>query len=128
MGLLMVGVALLFLFVLIFGVGAHPVIIALFAIFTAPAIWDVLRDARSWLEISDQHIAWGVGSRTGSVRLDAIKEVRTKTSLDFAQRATILEASGAKHRIPMPCLPRNRQLDTELEARGVVVKRTFFGG
>ncbi len=128
MGLAMVGVAILFLLVLVFGIRAHPAIVAIFVLLTAPAVWDVWRDAKSWLEVSETHIAWGVGARTGSVPLDAIEEVRTRTSLDFAQRATIVETRGVKHRIPMPCLPGNRHLDTALEARGVLVKRTLFGG
>ncbi len=128
MGLAMVGVAIVFLLVLVFGIRAHPAIIAIFVVLTAPAVWDVWRDARSWLEVSDTHIAWAMGARTGSMQLDTIAEVRTTTSLDFAQRAIIIDNSGLKHRIPMPCLPRNRQLDEALEARGVLVKRSLFGG
>ena len=128
MGFVMVGVAVLFLIILIFGIEAHPAVIGLFAVFTAPAIWDLWRDARSSLEISDARMSWTAGSRSGSVDLREIAEVRLRTALDFSQRATVLETSGARHRIPMPCLPPHRQLDTALETRGVPVKRSLFGG
>ncbi len=57
MGLAMVGIAALFVLILIFGIGAHPAIVAIFVVLTAPAVWDVWRDAKSWLEVSDTHIA-----------------------------------------------------------------------
>ena len=123
---LMVGLALLFLLVLIFGIGAHPLIAAVFAALIAPAVRDLWRDTTASLRIDDDRLTWKAGSRSGEVALADIAEVQARTALDLSQRAAILTENGEKHRIPMPCLPGGRQLDEALEARGVRVRRSLF--
>lgn len=122
----MVGAGLAFLALLIFGVGAHPVIVAIVALLIAPALWDVLRDARASLSVDGAEIAWQTGARTAAVPFTAIDEVVLATTLDFSQRASLRLTDGGRIRIPPECLPGGRVLDNTLEARGIRHRRSLF--
>lgn len=122
----MVGAGLVFLGLLIFAVGAHPLIVAIVALLIAPALWDVLRDACATLTVDDTSIGWQTGARTASVPFTAIDEVVLATTLDFSQRASLRLTDGGRVRIPPECLPGGRRLDAALEARGVRNRRSLF--
>ena len=126
-GLYMVGTALLGLGVLIFGIGAHPVVVTIFALVIAPAVWDVLRDAVAWIEIDDRALRWQSGARGAELPLSEIEEVILSTTLDISQRAKVSTVEGTRMRIPPECLPGGRALDAALAARGVTHRRSLFG-
>ena len=118
--------AIVGLLVLIFGLEAHPLISAFFAVIVTPAVWDVVSNNRAELSISGEDIRWQVGKRANSARLDEIDRVKARTAFDFSQRVSIRLHDGKRRAIPPPCVPPGRVLDTELEARGVWVERTLF--
>ncbi len=124
-GIAMVAVALICLGLLIFAIDAHPVLVAIFAIIIGPALWDVIRDSRSTLSLDDTHLRWITGARDVSVPLTEIDEVVLATTMDFSQRATIRLRDGRKIRIPPQCLPGGRMLDTALEERAVIHRRSL---
>ncbi|MBT8415478.1 MAG: hypothetical protein KJO30_14225 [Boseongicola sp.] len=121
----MVAFAIIGLLVLMFGLQAHPFVVALFGVLIAPAIWSIIANTKAHLSIDETSISWQVGSRGDSVDFDDIDFVRARTALDLSQRFAIFRNSGPKLHIPGPCLPSGRQLDEALEARGVTVKRLF---
>ena len=125
-GIAMVAVALVCLAVLIFGIDAHPLLVTLFAIIVAPALWDVLRDNRATLALNDTHLSWTAGAQKIEIPFTEIDEVVLATTMDFSQRATIQLRDGRKIRIPPQCLPGGRVLDTALEARAVIHRRSLF--
>ena len=127
-GIAMVAVAVLFLGVLVFALDASPLVVALFALITAPAVWEVLRDSRAWLKVDDTALTWQAGARRGNVALAQIDEVVLSTTFDLAPRARVRLKSGERFRLPMECLPPGRALDAALEARGVSHRRAFFAG
>ena len=118
--------AVIALFVLIFGLDAHPLIIAFFAVVVSPAVWDVIANNRAEFHISDESIRWQVGKRANDARLDEIDRVKARTAFDFSQRVSIRMRDGTRRAIPPPCIPPGRVLDSELEARGVRVERIIF--
>ena len=118
--------AVIALFVLIFGLDAHPLIIAFFAVVVSPAIWDVIANNTAEFHISDESIRWQVGRRANDARLDEIDRVKARTAFDFSQRVSIRMRDGTRRAIPPPCIPPGRVLDSELEARGVRVERIIF--
>ena len=122
----MTGIGLVGLAGLIFGIDAHPVVIALFALLLAPAIWDVIRDGRATLAIDTDSVTWKSGARSGMVTIHEIDEAKLATTLDFSQRATLLLKNGQKLRIPSECLPGGRVLDAEMEKRGIRNRRSLF--
>ncbi|MDU8944893.1 hypothetical protein [Ovoidimarina sediminis] len=126
-GLAMVTAALLCLSLLIFAVDAHPVIVALFAVVTGPAVWDVFRDARATLQINDKRLAWNTGHHEITVPLGEIREAVLSTSFDFSQRGKIHLSDGRRLRIPPQCMPGGRTLDAALELRAVPYRRSLFG-
>lgn len=121
----MVAFAIVALLVLVFGLQAHPFIVALFGVLIAPAIWSIVANTEAELTIDDASISWQVGARGDRVDFDDIDYVRARTALDLSQRVAVFRNSGPKLYIPGPCLPSGRQLDEALEARGVTVKRLF---
>ena len=118
-------IAIGFLFLLIFGLNAHPIIVAGGAVLISPAIWSILANTQAYLEINDHSISWQVGQRGDAVEFDDLDYVKARTSLDLSQRVTVVRKSGPKLHIPGPCLPGGRKLDQALETRGVRVKRLF---
>ena len=118
--------AFIALMVLIFGLDAHPLIAAFFAVVVSPAVWDVVANNRAEMNISDRRIHWRVGQRANEARLDEIDRVAARTGLDFSQRVSIRMRDGTRRAIPPACIPPGRVLDSELEARGVTVERTLF--
>lgn len=126
-GLAMVGVALICLVLLIFAIDAHPLIVAIFALITAPAVWDVARDARATLSVDARHLSWNTGHHEITVPLAEIEEAVLSTAFDFSQRGKITLRDGRRVRIPPQCMPRGRSLDAALEARGIIHRRSLFG-
>ncbi|MEO0655493.1 MAG: hypothetical protein AAFY77_11570 [Pseudomonadota bacterium] len=124
--LAMVGGALAILLVLIFAVNAHPLIVTVFALLIAPAIWDVWRGAEATLRVDDDGIHWTTGARRAEAPWEAIDEVVLATTLDFSQRASLRLSDGGRMRIPPECLPGGRVLDQVLEARGIRHRRSLF--
>ena len=127
LGLAMVGAALLCLVLLIFAVEAHPIVVAIFAVITGPALWDVVRDARATLTLDDTNLSWNSGHHDITLPLTEIEEAALSTSFDFSQRGKITLRDGRRVRIPPQCMPRGRSLDHALEARGVIHRRSLFG-
>ena len=58
--------------------------------------------------------------------LATIDHVLFETRLDFSVRVTIVRPDGKKLRIPPDTLPHHKDLEAELDARGVTTKRRHF--
>ena len=121
----LVGGAIVVLLVMIVWLEAHPLIVALFGVLIAPAIWTIMANTEAKLTVTDEAISWQVGARGDEVELSDIDYMRARTALDLSQRVALFRHSGPKLHIPGPCLPSGRQLDEALGARNVTVKRLF---
>ncbi|WP_136439479.1 hypothetical protein [Pacificoceanicola onchidii] len=99
----------------------------LFAV-TLPMLWDVIRNRAAGLEMDETQIRWWSGRHTGDARLSAIDHVRFDTRLDLSVRVRLVLKGPAARRVQIPqdALPPHQDLQAELEARGVPVKRHYF--
>jgi hypothetical protein len=122
----MTGLALIAVPVLAFGLRAHWGFVALFVLLAAPAVWEVLSDARSTLGVTRDRISWKTGARGNTIALADIDQVRLATRLDFSQRARLILNNGSKVTIPGACLPPGRELDNVLQGQGITVSRSLF--
>ena len=104
----------------------HPVIAAIVAVMMLPAIWDIVVGADATMTIDNTHLTWRMGGRGDSYDLHEIERVTTNLTWDFSRKATVFAKSGAKHRIPPPCLPPDVAFDLALRERGVAVERSLF--
>ncbi|WP_371036716.1 hypothetical protein [Rhodosalinus sp. FB01] len=101
-------------------------VLAIPALFTLPALWDLISDRRAGLALGAERIAWHAGRRSGEVALAQIETVRFDTRLDLSVRVTLVLRSGRRIRLPQECLPRPAELQSALAARGVSTERHHF--
>lgn len=121
---------------------AAPWLVALLALPTLPALYDLLADPRSGLEITapgpatspaprpatgeTARLRWFTGRRGGALPLARIRAARFDTRFDLSVRVTLILDDGTRLRLPPPCLPPHRRLEAALKARGVAVIRQHF--
>lgn len=123
-------VALVVVWALILGaiafLEASPVLMALIALCTAPALYDLISARKSGLEVTAAGLSWFAGRRTGDIAWAKIDHIRLDTRLDFSVRASAVLTSGRKVRVPLEATPQADLLEKELAARGIRVKRHHF--
>lgn len=95
-------------------------------LFTLPALWDLICDPSSGLNLTDATLAWHSGKRHGEVPLAEIDHIRLDTRLDFSVRATLVLHTGAKVRLPFEATPPHQAFEDALIARGLKTRRTHF--
>ena len=105
---------------------AAPWLVALMGAFTLPALWGFAQDNTSSLELSAHDMRWSTGRRSASVALDEIDHMRLDTRLDLSVRATAVLKTGRKLRLPFECTPPHMAFETELQNRGIDVRRHHF--
>jgi len=101
-------------------------LMALLALPTLPALYDLYRDPEAGLELDADTLSWRSGRRRGTLALAEIARLRLDTRWDFSVRATAVLGSGRRIRLPDESLPPHRVLEAELLARGVQVERHHF--
>lgn len=101
-------------------------IIAFLGAFTLPALWDLVRDTQSGLELSAYTLSWFTGRRSAEIALEDIDHMRLDTRLDFSVRATAVLKTGRKIRLPFECTPPHQAFEDALTAQGLKVRRTHF--
>jgi len=101
-------------------------IIAFLLAFTLPALWDLLRDTQSGLDLAPDRLSWFTGSRRADIPLEDIDHMRLDTRLDFSVRASAVLTSGRKIRLPFECTPPHQAFEDALSAHGLQVRRTHF--
>ncbi|MCH2165489.1 MAG: hypothetical protein MK098_12670 [Marinovum sp.] len=107
-------------------VGLAPWIAALLFVVSLPAAWEWLRASVSWIEITDTHVCWGSGRRTGTVTLSEINRFRFDTRLDLSVRASLILVSGKRVHLPYECAPRAQRLKPVLDAAGISYEQHHF--
>ncbi|MBM1632456.1 hypothetical protein JQV27_06410 [Sulfitobacter mediterraneus] len=101
-------------------------IIAFLGAFTLPALWDLVRDTQSGLDLSETDLRWFTGRRSAEIALEDIDHMRLDTRLDFSVRATAVLKTGRKIRLPFECTPPHQDFEDALTAQGLKVRRTHF--
>ena len=101
-------------------------ILAIVALFTLPALWDLATNPIASLSLSPQALVWQRGKDKVTIPLDTIDHIRLDTRLDLSVRATVVLRSGQRLRIPPDTMPPYRPFDHALHAAGVPTQRHHF--
>lgn len=96
------------------------------ALFTLPAIYDLLSARRSGLSLGPEGLGWFSGKREGKIAWSQISHIRLDTRLDLSVRTTVLLITGRKIRLPLEATPPAETFETVLTERGIKVERHHF--
>lgn len=105
---------------------ASLILMALIALCTAPALYDLASGRASGLALGPERFSWFAGRRTGEIAWDKIDHIRLDTRLDFSVRASAVLTSGRKVRVPLEATPPADMFEQILTDRGIAVKRHHF--
>ncbi|WP_299280291.1 hypothetical protein [uncultured Tateyamaria sp.] len=101
-------------------------LMALIALTTAPALYDLFSGRRAGLSLESEGLRWFAGRQTGDIIWDKISHIRLDTRLDFSVRASAVLTSGRKVRIPLEATPPSDTFEAALKARAIDVQRHHF--
>lgn len=101
-------------------------VIAIVALFTLPALYDLGRNPVAGVRLDAYTLSWFSGKARAEVALAEIDHIRLDTRLDFSVRASVVLTSGRKVRLPFEATPPHQMLEDALSARGVAVQRHHF--
>lgn len=105
---------------------ASPVILAIVALFTLPALWDLATNPLVRLSLTPQTLDWQRGKDKVTIPLNTIDHIRLDTRLDLSVRATVVLRSGQRLRLPPDTMPPHRPFEHALHAAGVSTLRHHF--
>ncbi|MGH1577619.1 hypothetical protein [Planktotalea sp.] len=105
---------------------AAPIIIAVLALASLPALYDIGAGATSELNITDKDISWRSGRRSGTLARGQLKSVRLDTRLDLSLRMTLITHQGGKIRLPYECVPKANEIEAALKTAGITFERHHF--
>tara|TARA_R110002012_G_scaffold55696_3_gene142224 strand:- start:3904 stop:4338 length:435 start_codon:yes stop_codon:yes gene_type:complete len=109
-----------------FWLNADLLILGLIAVFTLPAVWDVINNPSAGLTLTDSDLCWHSGSRNAQITLAEIDKTRFDTRLDFSVRATVILKNGRKIRIPFEATPPHQDFEHALNAKDIKTERHHF--
>lgn len=101
-------------------------IMAGLALFTLPAVWDLVSDRASGLILTDNDLHWFSGQQQDTIPHLRIKTVRLDRRLDLSHRVSVVLADDRRIRLPQECLPDIDLLAGALEQAGLRVERHPF--
>ena len=87
--------------------------------FTLPALWDVICDTHSWIEVWPKQIIWGSALRGGN-RSDINRR------FDGSIKITLIHVSGAHSRLPPDITPPVDVFQAALKKAGITAERHPF--
>ena len=105
---------------------AAPWILLPIALFTIPAVIDVLRNPSSGLQLTTDTISWYSGRRHAEVPLAEVDHIRLDTRLDFSVRASVVLQTGRRIRLPFESTPPHKPFEEALLAQDIKVLRFHF--
>lgn len=91
-----------------------------------PALWELWKNPQANLTLDDTQISWSIGAHNAATPLTDITKARLDTRWDLSVRVTLILQDGKKLRLPPQVTPPHRQLEAELQLRGVRTERHHF--
>ncbi|HCP80669.1 MAG TPA: hypothetical protein DIT67_03445 [Octadecabacter sp.] len=92
--------------------------------FTLPALWDVIRDTRTWIEVWPKRIVWGSALRSGETA--DIDHVRLDRRFDGGMKITLIHVGGTHTRLPPDVSPPIDAFQDALKDAGITAQRHPF--
>ncbi|MEX0305995.1 MAG: hypothetical protein AB3N12_01295 [Ruegeria sp.] len=102
-------------------------LVALLALTTLPALWDVIKDTSAGMELTDDTLCWHTGQRQGELKLSEVDRFRFDTRWDFSVRVSAVLKSDKRVRLPDESLPPHKLFEDVLKQAGFAVERHHFG-
>ena len=99
-------------------------IMAIAITFTLPALWDVIKDNRAWVEVWPARVVWGSALRGGD-RAD-IDHIRLDRRFDGGMKITLVHVGGAHSRLPPDVTPPVDDFQAALKEAGITAQRHPF--
>ena len=99
-------------------------IAALVLAFTLPAILDIIRDTRTWVEVWPNRIKWRSTLHIGD-RAD-VDHVRLDRRFDGGLKITLIHIGGAQTRLPPDLSPPVDAFETALKTANIAAQRHPF--
>lgn len=106
--------------------GAAWWILALVAIATLPALWDLYSNRQSGVRLDDWQLSWWSGRGTAQMPLSDIDHMRFDTRLDFSVRVSAVLPDKRRIRLPYDALPPHKIFEAACQARGLRTERHHF--
>ncbi len=110
----------------LYSIGTVTWFLMVLALFTVPALIDVLRNPTAEFALDDQYMSWRSSSQTVKLPLTRIAKARFDTRWDFSVRVTLILIDNSKMRIPQDAMPPHQGLEDALKARGFTTERHHF--
>lgn len=101
------------------------IVLALF-LCTLPAIWDLVQNPISGIEITDAAISWFHGKNSATIQKPEIERIKVDLRLDRSVKLTIQLKTGRKIRVTQPSIPPLPQLETALDQFGYAYQKNPF--
>lgn len=101
-------------------------LMALLALTTLPALWDVAKDTDAGMELTDDTLRWHSGQRQGELNLPEVDRFRFDTRWDLSVRVTAVLKSDKRVRLPDESLPPHKRFENVLTQAGFAVERHHF--
>lgn len=101
-------------------------IIAGLFLFTVPAIWDLVKNPKSGMEITDAAISWEHGKNSATIQKPEIERIRVDLRLDRSVKLTLIMKTGRKIRVTQPSIPPLAQLEQALQDHGYAYQKNPF--
>lgn len=94
------------------------------AAFTLPALWDVIRDSQSSIEVWPNRITWNAAFSDGDV--SDINEVRLNRRFDGSMKVILVHIGGKTTRLPPDIAPPVAAFEAALDEAGIAHQRHPF--
>lgn len=101
-------------------------LMALVGLLTIPAIWEIITNPSSGLDLNVREMTWFSGRRHAQLARGEIERIRFDTRLDLSVRATAVLTTGRKIRLPYECTPPVQIFQAALNAHGIRTERHHF--
>ncbi len=101
-------------------------LVALLALPTLPALWDVAQNTSAGLSLNESKLKWFTGSREAEIDCADIDYARFDTRWDFSVRVSLVLNSGKRIRLPDESTPHHRDFEQVLQQAGFRVERHHF--
>ncbi|WP_299944923.1 hypothetical protein [uncultured Ruegeria sp.] len=101
-------------------------LMALLALTTLPALWDVIRNTSAGMELSGNSLRWHTGQRQGQLDLSKVDRFQFDTRWDFSVRVSAMLKSDKLLPLPTESLPSHWKLEDVLNTAGFAVERHHF--
>ena len=108
-------------------ISAHIFVIIFLVLIVLPLAFDIGRNKKSGIKISNKEITWFSGNFKGQIYLSDISSVELKKRLDLSYIVRLIDQNNNRIVLPAEALPRINTLEQALKLYGIrVVNKNFI--